>query len=169
VPRPGYRRADSEHGGRAIIGLGEGLGGRKTNVAVRGHQSFSALRGRTAEAHSGVPDWVEEDFRAYLRCGILAHGFARVRCDVCATERLVAFSCSFSLGTIYLVKRGSGIGTPGDEAASVPAQDRSQVAGVAVRACGRVATHDHGPGPLRDDGCDVEVEPRRSAGYILRS
>jgi len=31
-------------------------------------------------------------FRACLRCGILAHGFARVRCDGCATERLVAFS-----------------------------------------------------------------------------
>lgn len=37
--------------------------------------------------------WIEEDFRAYLRCGILAHGFARVRCDDCATERLLAFSC----------------------------------------------------------------------------
>jgi hypothetical protein len=26
----------------------------------------------------GVAGWVEEDFRAYLRCGILAHGFARI-------------------------------------------------------------------------------------------
>jgi hypothetical protein len=42
---------------------------------------------------AGVPGWVEDDFRAYLRCGILAHGFARVRCDACAAERLVAFSC----------------------------------------------------------------------------
>jgi hypothetical protein len=41
----------------------------------------------------GVPQWVEDDFRGYLRCGILAHGFARIRCDGCATERLVAFSC----------------------------------------------------------------------------
>jgi hypothetical protein len=41
----------------------------------------------------GVAGWVEEDFRAYLRCGILAHGFARIRCDDCAAERLVAFSC----------------------------------------------------------------------------
>jgi hypothetical protein len=40
-----------------------------------------------------VPQWVEDDFRAYLRCGILAHGFARIRCDACAAERLVAFSC----------------------------------------------------------------------------
>jgi hypothetical protein len=51
---------------------------------------------RAAEADpwgEGVADWVEEDFRAYLRCGILAHGFARIRCDDCAAERLVAFSC----------------------------------------------------------------------------
>jgi hypothetical protein len=41
----------------------------------------------------GLPQWVEDDFRAYLRCGILAHGFARIRCDACAAERLVAFSC----------------------------------------------------------------------------
>jgi hypothetical protein len=40
-----------------------------------------------------IPRWVEEDFRAYLRCGILAHGFARARCDDCGSERLVAFSC----------------------------------------------------------------------------
>jgi hypothetical protein len=40
-----------------------------------------------------LPGWVEEDFRAYLRCGILAHGFARARCDDCGSERLVAFSC----------------------------------------------------------------------------
>jgi hypothetical protein len=41
----------------------------------------------------GIPQWVEDDFRAYLRCGILAHGFARIRCDACAAQRLVAFSC----------------------------------------------------------------------------
>ena len=42
----------------------------------------------------GVPSWVEKDLRAYLRCGILAHGFARVRCDDCSHERLLAFSCA---------------------------------------------------------------------------
>lgn len=29
----------------------------------------------------------------FLACGILAHGFARVRCDDCAHECLLAFSC----------------------------------------------------------------------------
>ena len=41
----------------------------------------------------GVPTWVERDFRSYLRCGILAHGFARVRCTDCGHDRLLAFSC----------------------------------------------------------------------------
>ena len=41
----------------------------------------------------GVPSFVERDFRAYLRCGILAHGFARARCGDCGHERLIAFSC----------------------------------------------------------------------------
>ncbi len=40
-----------------------------------------------------VPSWVERDFRAYLRCGILAHGFARARCAGCGYDFLVAFSC----------------------------------------------------------------------------
>jgi hypothetical protein len=40
-----------------------------------------------------VPRFVERELRAYLGCGILAHGFVRVRCDACGCERLVAFSC----------------------------------------------------------------------------
>jgi hypothetical protein len=40
-----------------------------------------------------VPRFVERELRAYLTCGILAHGFLRVRCDDCGRERLVGFSC----------------------------------------------------------------------------
>jgi hypothetical protein len=36
---------------------------------------------------------VDEEFRAFLRCGWLAAGFARFRCGACGEERLVAFSC----------------------------------------------------------------------------
>ncbi len=35
----------------------------------------------------GVPRWVERDFRSYLRCGILAHGFARVRFTDCGHDQ----------------------------------------------------------------------------------
>lgn len=41
----------------------------------------------------GLPDYVEGEFREFLRCGILAHGFLRYRCDSCAKELLVGFSC----------------------------------------------------------------------------
>lgn len=40
-----------------------------------------------------LPSWVEHAFRSYLRWGVLAHGFARVRCTDCGRERLVVFSC----------------------------------------------------------------------------
>jgi hypothetical protein len=40
-----------------------------------------------------VPRFVERELRAFLTCGILAHGFLRVRCPECGRERLVAFSC----------------------------------------------------------------------------
>jgi hypothetical protein len=32
------------------------------------------------------------EFREFLTCGVLAHGFARVRCERCAFEHLVPFS-----------------------------------------------------------------------------
>jgi hypothetical protein len=43
--------------------------------------------------HHSPPAYVEKAFRKYLECGIFAHGFARVRCDDCGHDYLVAFSC----------------------------------------------------------------------------
>jgi len=40
-----------------------------------------------------VPRFVEREIRAFLHCGILAHGFVRVHCDECGLDRVVAFSC----------------------------------------------------------------------------
>jgi len=36
---------------------------------------------------------VREEFEAFLRCGVLEHGFLRVVCQHCHAERLLAFSC----------------------------------------------------------------------------
>jgi hypothetical protein len=36
---------------------------------------------------------VASELRAFLECGILAHGFCRVRCAECGQDELVAFSC----------------------------------------------------------------------------
>jgi hypothetical protein len=41
----------------------------------------------------GVPLHVERDLRNFLHCGILAHGFARARCEACGHDFLIAFSC----------------------------------------------------------------------------
>jgi hypothetical protein len=35
----------------------------------------------------------EREFRRYLECGILAHGFARAFCEACQHDFLIAFSC----------------------------------------------------------------------------
>ena len=59
---------------------------------VRDHlETFLAEpRGRDGD---GYPAFLEREFRRYLHCGLLAHGFARLRCPDCGFERLVAFSC----------------------------------------------------------------------------
>jgi hypothetical protein len=59
-------------------------------VIQRELESFLA---QAAARDRAVPRFVEREFRAYLRCGILAHGFARVHCDACGFDRVVAFSC----------------------------------------------------------------------------
>jgi hypothetical protein len=46
-----------------------------------------------ATTGTGLPGFVKDEFEAFLECGILAHGFLRVRCADCAHEKLVAFSC----------------------------------------------------------------------------
>jgi len=40
----------------------------------------------------GLPRYVEQELRAYLKCGILAHGFARAECRLCGAPLLLAFS-----------------------------------------------------------------------------
>jgi hypothetical protein len=39
---------------------------------------------------TGLPEFIAREFGEFLTCGVLAHGFARVRC---ALERLVPFFC----------------------------------------------------------------------------
>ena len=41
----------------------------------------------------GLPKYVEQELRRYLKCGILAHGFLRAYCESCGRSVLVAFSC----------------------------------------------------------------------------
>ncbi|MBM4253000.1 MAG: hypothetical protein FJ146_13590 [Deltaproteobacteria bacterium] len=40
-----------------------------------------------------LPDYVLKESEAYLKCGILAHEFIRLKCTTCCDEKVVAFSC----------------------------------------------------------------------------
>lgn len=39
----------------------------------------------------GLPSYVRDELHAYLKCGILAHGFLRLSCDTCSHKMLLAF------------------------------------------------------------------------------
>jgi Putative transposase/Transposase zinc-binding domain len=60
---------------------------------VREH--FETFRAQAAGLREGegLPRFVEQEFRDFLRCGVLAAGFARLRCAACGWERLLPFSC----------------------------------------------------------------------------
>jgi hypothetical protein len=59
-------------------------------VVLRELETFLA---ETRSRGQPVPRFVEQELRAYLRCGVLAFGFLRVHCDDCGQDRLVPFSC----------------------------------------------------------------------------
>lgn len=42
---------------------------------------------------AGLPQFVEREFREFLTCGVFDGGVARFRCEGCAREHLVPFSC----------------------------------------------------------------------------
>ena len=60
---------------------------------VRRHLETFLAEARQRGDGVGLPQFVERELREYLRCGILAYGFARFRCRDCTREILVAFSC----------------------------------------------------------------------------
>ena len=56
-------------------------------------QHYPAFRDLRTEAGRPLPEFVQEEFEAYLTCGRLEEGFLRLRCEQCHAEKLVAFSC----------------------------------------------------------------------------
>jgi len=51
------------------------------------------LREVSDRGDGGLPRFVEQEFREFLTCGVLTHGFTRLRCADCTFERLPPFSC----------------------------------------------------------------------------
>ena len=60
---------------------------------VREHYETFASEIERAAGGAGLPQFVKDEFDAYLDCGILACGFLRLTCEGCARDTRVAFSC----------------------------------------------------------------------------
>jgi hypothetical protein len=54
---------------------------------------YPAFAGHLAEQGRELPAYMRREFEDYLKCGRLAHGLMRVRCESCHAGHLVAFSC----------------------------------------------------------------------------
>ena len=63
---------------------------------VQGHLATWLELTRDSASGTSVPAYVEREFRRYLECGVLAHGFSRARCGACGHDFLIAFSCKGS-------------------------------------------------------------------------
>ena len=61
-------------------------------LAVQQHAAAVFAQSEAA-AGADLPQFVKDEFDAFLECGILAHGFWRLRCGDCGHDKLVAFSC----------------------------------------------------------------------------
>lgn len=86
LPQPDWGRRRSVYRPRRPIET------RLYRVVQHDLETFLALAAEADPVGEGVSAWVERDFRGYLKCGILAHGFARARCEECGHERLIPFS-----------------------------------------------------------------------------
>ena len=56
-------------------------------------QNLPSFQSHLSYAGISLPAFVHNEFRSYLQCGMLKHGFLRVKCNGCRFEHLVAFSC----------------------------------------------------------------------------
>jgi hypothetical protein len=54
-------------------------------------ENMATFRRRVEAEGREPPRFVWREVEGFLRCGILAHGFARVHCDDCGKDDVVAF------------------------------------------------------------------------------
>ncbi len=85
-----------------------------------------------ASTGSELPGFIKDKFDAFLECGILAHGFLRLRCGQCGHDKLLAFSgkrrglCPSCGARVLPIVRGAAYGSdggaPGGPCVSLPAR-----------------------------------------------
>src|SRR5438034_199998 len=56
-------------------------------------EQLETFLARQQERDRPVPHFVEQEFRSFLDCGVLARGFLRLHCQSCGPDRLLPFSC----------------------------------------------------------------------------
>ena len=54
---------------------------------------WTTVQSLLAHRERHIPRFCRREVEGFLRCGILAHGFARVFCEDCRQDEVVAFSC----------------------------------------------------------------------------
>jgi hypothetical protein len=79
------------HGVKAVVRRDPSRG--VVNRVLRAHLETFLLRFTDEHGGRTLPAFVEQELRAVIACGDLAHGFCRVRCPCCSLDLLVAFSC----------------------------------------------------------------------------
>ena len=57
------------------------------------HEYWPEFQAELASHGKHLPAYVTKEFDEFLKCGILEHGFLRVKCEACYDEKLLAFSC----------------------------------------------------------------------------
>ena len=77
IPPPGYRRHRAE----------------TTLLYQLVCEHYPRFRDRPGAEGQPLPRYVEYEFEAYLKSGLLERGFLRVKCESWHAEKLVAFSC----------------------------------------------------------------------------
>ena len=82
------------------------LGGRRTGSYDRHRPEtttlYAVVRDNVETLYAAVaagfdgaalPPFVRRELESYLDCGLLCRGFARLKCDSCTEQHLVAFAC----------------------------------------------------------------------------
>jgi len=63
------------------------------HAVIREHLDAFVREAQERGEGSGLPQFVEQEFREFLTCGILSYGVARLRCEGCGLDHLLPFSC----------------------------------------------------------------------------
>ncbi len=92
---PGPWATARRRGDRACPSTTTLRAGRRKRSSTRScATTLEAFLAHARESYErGLPHYVEQAFRAYLTCGVFAHGFLRLHCDACHRDLLVAFTC----------------------------------------------------------------------------